>query len=56
VAKSVRESRARPDVRFWPKADISYCTAQVRRWGEADMTSRYWGKADMSWCTAYVCF
>jgi hypothetical protein len=23
----------RPDVRFWPKADIPSCTAHVRFWG-----------------------
>jgi len=26
------------DVRFWPKADMSYCTAHVCFGGKADMT------------------
>ena len=50
------------DVRFWPKADIGECTANIRFGGNADMTSELMsafavaigGKADMPFCTAYV--
>jgi hypothetical protein len=27
-------------VRYWPKADIGKCTANVRFWGKADMARR----------------
>jgi len=27
------EVDAAPDVRLWPKADMSYCTAHFRYWG-----------------------
>jgi hypothetical protein len=34
-----RENRVKAaNVRFWPKADIGYCTAHVRFRGKADMT------------------
>jgi hypothetical protein len=31
-------------VRYWPKADICFCIANVR----------FWGKADMTFCSANV--
>jgi hypothetical protein len=52
------------DVRYWPKADMSYCTAHVRFWGhsghgrlrESAFAVAIGSKADMGCCTAYVCF
>jgi hypothetical protein len=33
------------NVRYWPKADMTSCTAHVR----------FRGKADMTYCTANIC-
>ena len=49
-------------VRFWPKADIGHCTAQVRfrgqsrhgRLREFAFAVAIGGKADVPFCTAYV--
>jgi hypothetical protein len=29
------------NVNYWPKADISYCSAHVHFWGRADMGKLY---------------
>jgi hypothetical protein len=51
------------DVRFWPKADISQCTAHVRFRGQSrhDLGGKsafavaIGGKADIAFCGAHVC-
>src|SRR5262245_7005359 len=50
------------DVRFWPKADIGYCTAHVCFRGQSGhdrlrmsaFAVAIGGKADMGWCSANV--
>ena len=56
------ESLKAQDVRYWPKADIAYCTAHVRfrgksrhdRLRESAFAVAIGGKADMRACSAHV--
>ena len=51
------------NVRFWPKADVSLCTAHVRFQVQSRLDPlrksafavAIEGKADMTFCTANVC-
>jgi hypothetical protein len=50
------------DVRYWPLADIRYCAAHVRYWGQSRhdglpmsaIAIAFRGKADIAFCAAYV--
>lgn len=50
------------NVRFWPLADIRYCAAHVRYWGQSRhdglpmsaIAIAFRGKADIAFCAAYV--
>ena len=50
------------NVRFWPLADIRYCAAHVRYWGQSRhdglpmsaIAIVFRGKADIAFCAAYV--
>jgi hypothetical protein len=50
------------DIRYWPIADVGYCTAHVRFQGqsghdpsgESAFAVAIGSKADMGWCAAYV--
>jgi len=50
------------NVRFWPLADIRYCAAHVRYWGQSRhdglpmsaIAIAFRSKADIAFCAAYV--
>jgi hypothetical protein len=56
--------QARQIVRYWPLADVQFCTARVRFWGQSGhnrlrksaFAVAIEAKADIAFCILYVCF